>query len=272
MQHTLNKEVSFSGIGLHTGQTSTILFKPAPVNRGILFIKTDQGGMVEAVVDNVFDTRRGVSLAKNGVVVSTVEHVLAALSGCEIDNAIIEIDSDEPPAGDGSARQLVELFQTVGIRTLDADRRTIEPKDPIWVSDKDSFIGIFPSKGLRITCFVDFDHPFAPPQSTRLVCTPRSFASEIAPARTFVFQHELQRLWEEGFAKGGTLSNSIVIGERGLLNRLRYTDELIRHKVLDLIGDLFLLGGPLHGEIVAFNPNHTLNVAFVRKIKENGGL
>jgi UDP-3-O-[3-hydroxymyristoyl] N-acetylglucosamine deacetylase/3-hydroxyacyl-[acyl-carrier-protein] dehydratase len=299
LQRTIKKSVSYSGIGLHTGNRTTITFKPAPVDHGIVFVRTDLPNSPEipADIDHVVDVTRGTTLGKGDAKVYTVEHVLAALAGMELDNLRVELDSSEPPVGDGSASPFVETIQKAGIEEQDSPKNYLEINTPLFYSEKDKGIDlvVVPSDDLRITFMVDYRNPALGTQYTSLVSLEKEFVEEFAPARTFCFFHELEELKREGLAKGGSLHNALVIcdedncetkieklkqmygineevfiGRSGILNDvpLRFPNEPCRHKALDLLGDLFLLGVPVKAHVLAARSGHAANVALVKKLRE----
>lgn len=270
MQQTIKKEVGYKGIGLHSGKEVELLFKPAPPNTGIVFVRVDKEVQIPAQIENVRGSDREITLEKDGVQIRTVEHILAALAGLEIDNAYVELNQDEPPVGDGSALTFAQMLLEAGTISSDFPKRKIPLDEPIWFKEEDKSILITPTKGLWITCTIDFEHPVIGKQSTTFLLTPEIFMEEIAPARTFGFLSEVEPLREKGFFKGGNLENAIILDEEQILNDdLRFKDELIRHKILDLIGDLSLLGGEIQGHILAIKSGHTLNIKFADSIKRS---
>ncbi len=296
-QKSLAKSVSIQGIGLHCGEMVTMTFQPAEVNFGIRFKRVDlpDSPVLIADVTKVFSTNRGTTIREGNAQVSTVEHILSALAGCGVDNILIEIDGPEVPIMDGSARPFIDLFQAAGIESQDAEKEFFVVEEP--VSYKDEVTGTeivaLPSAHCEITAMIDFNSPVLGKQYASL----KDFASygkEIAPARTFVFLRELEHLYNQNLIKGGDLENAVVIVDRmmtqeeldvlakklgkpsmkvekeGVLNitDLRFTNEPARHKLLDLIGDLSLIGKPIKGRIVATKPGHASNVAFAKILKE----
>ncbi len=299
LQRTIKKPVSYSGIGLHTGNQTTITFIPAPVDHGIVFIRIDLPGSPEipADIDHVVDVTRGTTLGKGEAKVYTVEHVLSALAGLELDNLKVELDSNEPPVGDGSALPFVQTLQDAGIENQESAKNYLEIETPLFYSEKDKGIDlvVVPSDDLRITFMVDYRNPALGTQYTSLVSLEKEFVEEFAPARTFCFFHELEELKKVGLAKGGNLHNALVIcdendcaakieklkqmygikeevfvGKSGILNDvpLRFPNEPCRHKALDLLGDLYLLGVPLKGHVLAARSGHAANVALVKMLRE----
>ena len=298
-QRTIKKPASYSGTGLHTGNKTTITFKPAPVDHGIVFVRKDLDGSPEipADIDHVIDITRGTSIGKGEVKIWTVEHVLAALAGLELDNLKVELDSNEPPVGDGSSLPFVQTILDAGVLEQEAEKNFLDIETPLFYSEKDKGIDIvaLPSDELRITFFVDYQNPALGSQYTFLESLEKEFVKEFAPARTFSFLHEVEMLKDQGLIKGGTLENSIVIcdmdidsteierlkkkfnlkrnvfvGKTGILNDvpLRFYNEPVRHKALDLLGDLYLIGVPLRAHVMAARSGHSANVALVKKIRQ----
>ncbi len=297
-QTTINEPVSLSGVGLHTGRNVILTFKPAPENHGYIFVRTDIEGrpVVEALTDNVADTTRGTSLEKNGVRVATVEHALAALAGLQIDNAIIEIDGPETPIMDGSSRFYVEALLKVGIKEQNADRLYYNINEPMEyrVDDKNSEIVAVPSERFRISSMIDYNTKVLKVQHAQLDDI-SDFKDGFSKARTFVFLHELEQLFtQEHLIRGGNLNNAIVfvdqkisqkeldhiaeklrresveVMEEGILNNLEleYPNEPARHKLLDILGDLALVGRPLRGYFIARRPGHKTTVEFASIIRK----
>ena len=276
-QTTVKKQVSYTGRGLHLGKESTITFKPAPPDTGYVFVRTDvpQRPMITVSSDNVRmveEQARRTTLGENYYEVHTVEHVLSALYGLEIDNAIIEISSDEPPEpADGSVRSYIEVLKEAGIETLHGHpSKVFVITEPVSIEYYGASLTVVPYHGLKISFTLDYDHPHIGTQYISLDITKQSFIDEIAPARTFCLYKDVKLLQEKGLIKGGTLENAVVIGDDGVMNEspLRFPDELVRHKVLDLIGDLSLLGLRLQGHVIAARSGHASNVQFVKKIKK----
>ncbi len=268
MQQTIKKELAYSGVGLHTGEQIHSVFKPAAIGTGIVFVRQDLSGepRIKACPENVNNTLRELSLKKNGVEVHTVEHLLAALSGLGINNIEICLDAHELPIGDGSAIPFVELLKDE-IISQDKPKKVFRPKEPLWSQTEDKQVILLPSDEWRITYTIDFDHPVVKTQFATFVITQETFVKEIAPARTFGFLKEVKSLHGRGLAKGGSLENAIIIGETKILNdSLRFENELVRHKILDLIGDFSLIGMPILGHIIAIKSGHDLNLKLVQKM------
>ena len=294
-QTTLKTPVAISGVGLHTGENVNLTFKPAPENFGYKFQRMDVEGqpIIEADVDNVVSTDRGTTIGKHNVKVSTIEHVLAALAGLEIDNVLMEIDGPEVPIIDGSSKPFIELLAKAGIQEQRAERVYYSLSENITYEDpsrKTEMLAV-PSEDFRITVMVDYNTDILGTQHATLYNI-KEFQSEISESRTFCFLHELEMLLEHNLIKGGDISNAIVVvretpapeklahlakifkkdkvvAERGFLNnvKLRYQNEPARHKLLDIVGDLALVGAPLKGHILAARPGHVANVAFAKMIK-----
>jgi len=295
-QRTIKSEVSVSGVGLHTGAKVNLTFKPAPENHGYKFKRVDLPNqpIIDADVDNVSDTSRSTTLSANGASISTTEHVLAALVGCEVDNVMIELDGIEVPILDGSAVEFVNAIESVGYREQEAEREYYIVQHNIHYSEEDRKVEmvIMPLDDYRFTCMVDYNSPVLGSQHATITSI-SDFKDEIASCRTFVFLHELEMLLKHNLIKGGDINNAIVIvdheideqelkdlakafnreeikvAREGILNNieLRFQNEPARHKLLDMIGDLALIGMPIKGHVMAARPGHAANVAFARKIK-----
>lgn len=299
-QQTIKNEVTLSGVGLHTGNKSNMTFKPAPENYGVKFIRADlkDSPEIPADIDHVVDISRGTNIAKDGVEVHTVEHVLASIMGCEIDNIIVELDSNEPPIMDGSAKDYVETLKSAGIIQQEAKRDYLVIEDTVHYQDEKNNVDIvaLPLKDdFRISVMIDYNNPALGVQHTGLFSLDNEFEKEFAPSRTFCFLSEVEYLREQGLIKGGDLNNAIVIvdkdasteelenmkkklgieesiilGSNGIINNktLRFKNEPARHKLLDLIGDLALIGAPIKGQILAARPGHKSNVEFTKMLRK----
>ena len=270
-QRTLRRETSCVGIGLHTGKKVNMKIKPAPVNTGIIFVRKDIPGQPEIPVSfkNVADPERATNLVYNGYKVQTVEHLLAALYGCGIDNAIIEIDAPEVPAMDGSAAPFVFLIQTdAGILVQDGFKNFLIIKKFFEFEHNDSLILAYPSKELKIEYTIEFDHPYVRNQSYEFRFSTKRFIKEISRARTFGFLHEVDALKKKGYAKGGSLDNAVVFDKFRVLNPegLRFEDECVRHKILDFIGDIATLGKPVIGRFVVKRSGHCANHNMLKEL------
>lgn len=271
-QKTIAQEASLRGIGVHTGVETTVVVKPAPVDQGILFIRTDLPGRPEipAEVSAVTDTGRGTTLGVNGGEVRTVEHLLAALAGLGIDNAVVEMDGPELPMGDGSSLPFIRMILAAGIRELSRPRSFYSLTEPVYLVEADGIMVALPADDLRIACTIAFGRPQLDSQYLSLTITPTIFERDLAPARTFGFYRDALPLMERGLIRGTSLDNTVVIGEDAIFSSdgLRFTDECVRHKILDLVGDLSLVGRPLRALIIAIKPGHRLNIEFIGKMKE----
>jgi len=299
LQRTIAKAVSMSGIGLHTGTSCTMTFKPAPENYGLRFVRVDLGGNPEipANADNVVDVSRGTTLGIGEAKVHTVEHVLAAIVGLQIDNIIIELDGIEPPVGDGSSTPYVEQLLEAGFVQQDAPKDYLIIDETVMFHDEEKQIDIvaLPLDGYRATVMVDYQNPALGSQHTGLFDLEKEFVSEFAPARTFCFLSEVEQLANIGLIKGGDIDNAVVIvdrnseddeleklrkklgikekvtiGKNGILNNkeLRFKNEPVRHKLLDLLGDLALIGAPIKAQILAARPGHKSNVEFAKQVRK----
>ena len=269
-QRTVRRPVSCSGIGLHSGRKGTLSLKPAPVDHGIVFRRLDlQGLEIPANVALVSGMQYATGLAREAASVETVEHLLAALLSLGIDNVVVELNQAEVPIMDGSAASFVYLVHEAGVKQLTAPRRFLKVVRPISLSRGDKRIALYPSDHFKVTYSISFDHPLLRHQSRTLRLTEESFVDEIAPARTFGFLKEVEMLRQKGLALGGSLDNAVVLGETGVLNSsLRFEDEFVRHKILDVIGDLALVGYPVIGHLVAHRGGHALHASFARKVLE----
>lgn len=298
-QRTIAKPVSMSGIGLHTGTSCTMTFKPSPENTGIKFVRVDLGGSPEipATSDNVVDISRGTTLGLGEAKVHTVEHVLAAIVGLQIDNIVIELDGIEPPIGDGSAKPYVDILLEAGFVQQDAPKDYLIIDETVMYHDESKQIDIvaLPMDSYRISVMVDYQNPALGSQHTGLFDLEKEFVKEFSSARTFCFLSEVESLADQGLIKGGDVNNAVVIidhkisdeeldklknkigikqkltiGENNILNNkeLRYKNEPVRHKLLDLLGDLALIGAPLKAQILAARPGHRANVEFAKQVRK----
>ncbi|MCK5511386.1 MAG: UDP-3-O-acyl-N-acetylglucosamine deacetylase [Thermodesulfovibrionia bacterium] len=268
-KNTIENEILIKGVGLHTGRHITMKLKPAPRNTGVIFVRTDIGNVeIKASVNSVADTTFATNLAFDGVRVGTVEHILSALAGLNIDNLYIEIDGPEVPIIDGSSFYFTQRIFEAGIAKQAERISCIRILSPIVIKEGPCQIAVIPYEGSKITCSVNYNHPLFAEQRLSVDITETNFMKEIAPARTFGFLRDVRMLRSKGLAKGGSLDNAIVVGESGVLNKgeLRFRDEFVRHKILDAIGDISLLEYPLYGHIIAQRPGHSLNIKFLRKI------
>ena len=268
-QRTLKKQVCCSGVGLHSGKKVKLCIKPAPINHGIKFIRTDLpvNPYISAHFNMVVDTSLATVLGSNGFIVSTIEHLMACFAGLSIDNAIVELDACEIPIMDGSAGPFTSLIKSAGIKNQVAPRCFFVVKKPIELKKDGKFVGVYPSPIFKITCTIYYDHPLIKRQSYSIDVSDRIFENEICKARTFGFLHEIEYLRRYGFARGGSLDNAVVIDKHEIVNKdgLRYPDEFVRHKILDCIGDFSLLGMPILGHVVLNRSGHCFNHAFLKE-------
>jgi UDP-3-O-[3-hydroxymyristoyl] N-acetylglucosamine deacetylase len=255
---------------LHSGKKVTLSLKPAPADAGIRFRRSDLGGQeVPATVSHVGGINHATGLSRDTVRVETVEHLLAAFMSLGVDNAVVELNSPEVPIMDGSAAPFIYLIQEAGIKALQAPRQYLKVLRPISVSRGNKRIALYPSDHCKVTYSIAFDHPMLRHQARTIRITEESFVEEIAPARTFGFLEEVEMMRQQGLALGGSLENAIVIGDTGVLNNaLRFDDEFVRHKILDVIGDMALLGHPLIGHLVAHRGGHALHAEFAARVLE----
>ena len=269
-QRTLKNEVSCTGIGLHSGRTVELTIRPAPPDTGIRFIRKDILGrpVVRAHFENVVDTNLSTTIGTNGHRVSTIEHLMAAFFGLGIDNARVEVDGPEVPIMDGSAAPFVFLIKSAGIKEQKNPKRFRVIKKPLKIREGNRIISLLPSNELKISCSIDFNHPLIRNQKYELHFSGKDFVEEISRARTFGFLKDIQTMWENGLAMGGSLDNAIVIDEYRVLNEdgLRYHDEFVRHKILDFLGDLAILGCPVIGHFVVQKSGHLLNHQMLHKL------
>jgi UDP-3-O-[3-hydroxymyristoyl] N-acetylglucosamine deacetylase len=269
-QRTLRRPISCAGIGLHSGNKVALSLKPAQADSGVRFRRADLGGLeVAATVKHVGGIKYATGLTHDAVRVDTVEHLLAALVSLGVDNVIVELNSPEVPIMDGSAAPVIYLIQEAGVRQLASPRRYLKVLRPMALSRGDKRIALYPSDHFKVTYSIAYDHPLLRHQSRTIRITEDSFVEEIAPARTFTFLKEVEMLRQQGLALGGSLENAIVIGDTGVLNNaLRFDDEFVRHKILDVIGDMALVGHPVIGHLVAHRGGHALHTAFAAHVLE----
>ena len=267
-QHTIAKEVSYSGIGLHSGKDVLMTLKPAAENTGVTFIRTDMPGKPEirALAENVSSTVKATTLSENGAEVFTVEHLMAAISLSGVDNIRIEMSSPEPPVTDGSAKVFCELIDEAGLVEQTAERKVYAVDKAFSVYDGDRYIVILPYDGYRISFTSINNHPMLGTQYFDVLLDKESFKKEIMPARTVAFTYELEMLRKMGLGLGGSLENVVVFDEEKILSEPRFDDELIRHKILDVIGDLFLLG-PIKAHVIAVKTGHAFNSQIAKQIQ-----
>jgi UDP-3-O-[3-hydroxymyristoyl] N-acetylglucosamine deacetylase len=268
-RQTLASDVMLRGAGLHSGDPVRLRLVPAEAETGIVFVRTDRGGArVPATLDYAGPSLYATVLQKDGVRISTVEHLMAALYALQIDDLWIELDGGEPPILDGSSRPFVEAIRQAGIAELPVERQYMTLIRPIVVSEQEKRIAAYPAPEYRVTYAIDFDHPLLGYQELSVgLWRDGDFAEKLAPARTFTFEGDVDRLRAQGLALGGSLDNALVIGDNRILNpSLRFPDEFVRHKMLDLTGDLSLLGRPLRAHVVAYRAGHDLHARLARRI------
>lgn len=268
-QTTLNSEVSYTGVGLHSGVDVHMTLQPAPANTGIVFVRRDLPGMprIEAKASNVTSTVRATTIEADGIKLFTIEHLMSAFNAMGIDNCLVLIDAEEPPVADGSSKVFAELMAKAGIKVLDALRREIVIDRLYRVDDGDKFILAVPYDGFRVSFTSINPHPLIGIQYGNYEITPESYLSEVAPARTIAYEAEIDALREMGLGLGGTLENVIVYNDDGWMNELHYPDELVRHKILDIVGDLRLTGF-IRGHIIAVKSGHALNTTMAKLLAE----
>src|SRR5213596_348487 len=270
LQHTVGKTAGFSGTSLHTGEKVSLKLHPAPADHGIKFKRKDlqDEPTIDANIDNLKTVERATTLGEGAVRVHTVEHVLAALSAMGVDNAVVEMDANEPPIGDGSAQAYVDLIKRAGVTVQEQPRRFFDVREPMHVESKTgALLVLLPDEKFRISCTqAGPNNRFT--QFLSMEVTPTAFEREIAPARTFVYYEDVQPLMEKNLIKGGSLENAIVVRGDAVLSKepLRFSDEFVRHKILDVIGDLALFGQRIRGHVIAVKPSHGANAELVRAL------
>ncbi len=274
-QKTIKKSVAYEGVGLHTGQTVKMVFKPAAPDTGVVFRRVDLEPVVEipAKAEFIYSGRniRNTTLTKNGHKIHTVEHVLASISGLQIDNLIVELDADEPPEPhDGSCAEIVKLFDSVGYENQSLPVRSFKIKEPLSYKNGDVELIALPYEGFRISFTIEYKSTCIGTQYISFDINPKMFRKEIAPARTFALMSDVEMLKSQGLIKGGTLENAVVVDNNKILNEkpLRFQDEFVRHKILDLIGDLVFAGAPLEGHIIAIKSGHDNNLEFSKLLSD----
>ncbi|MCG3203885.1 MAG: UDP-3-O-acyl-N-acetylglucosamine deacetylase [Elusimicrobia bacterium] len=268
-QKTIQNPVTIKGVGLHTGRKCKTILHPAAPNTGIKFIRTDlpEKPTFQAVVDQVVDVVRGTTLGVGESRVYTIEHILSALNGLEIDNLTVEMDDNEPPVLDGSALGFIEALQSAKIIDQPAEKRFFTVQSPLDYSSHQTKIRIEPADVFQVVVTIDYNHPMISNQTLSFK-RGDDYVKDIAPARTFCFDYEIEALRKNGLAKGGSLDNAIVVGPNNIYNSgvLRFPDEFVRHKILDLMGDLMLLGSPIQAKITATRCGHGHNVKFLKQL------
>lgn len=273
-QKTIQKEVSLKGTGIHTANKVSITFVPAEIDSGINFVRKDLTSRsiikasVEYLLPQYYSLRR-TSIGKNGIEIHTIEHLMAALAGLDIDNILIEIDNNEVPGLDGSSLGFLEILSKAGIKEQEKSRQYYSIKEPIFVEENGASIVAVPSQEFKISYTLNYNHPLLNTQFMELNLNANVFKEKLACARTFCFEDEVAELQQQGLGRGASYDNTIVLGKTGVINnKLRYEDEFIRHKILDLVGDLYLLSQPLRGHIIALRSGHALNLKLVKKIDQ----
>ncbi len=272
-QKTIARAVSCSGIGIHTGVHATVNFCPAPENTGVVFVRTDMENRptIPARVEHVTSVNRGTTISNNGAKVYTVEHVLAAVAGLGIDNLIIELDGIEAPAGDGSSQVFVKALESAGLVEQDAGKKVAVLTEPLTFEENGVHFLLLPSDNLKISFHIEYPNPIVGCQFDSIEINPENFRKYISVARTFAFLDDIEGLKKAGLIKGGSLENAVVIDKDKILNSdpLRSPKELVRHKILDLLGDVFLLGMPIQAHIIASKSGHPTNISLVRRLREH---
>jgi UDP-3-O-[3-hydroxymyristoyl] N-acetylglucosamine deacetylase len=266
-QTTVRRSVTIEGLGLHSGEMVRLAVAPAGSDTGIIFRAPD-GTLIPANADHVVDGHFATTVGAFGVRVRTIEHLMAAVAGLGLDNLIVDVSGGELPGLDGSAKEFMEFLERAGQITLPALRRPIRIEAPIRVEEGTRFLRVFPSDTFRVSYTLDHEHPAIGLQVVSVEINPKTFAEDVAPARTYGFLKDVGAMRQRGLARGGSLDNTIVVGKRTVLNEsLRFPDEFVRHKILDLVGDLFLLGRPIFGHVVARNAGHAMNHQLVAAIR-----
>lgn len=274
LQHTIKKEISIKGIGLHTGSKVSVAFKPAQANSGINFIRTDlpRHDPIKLNFENLLipnKSPRRTSIGKDNIEIQTIEHLMSVLSGLCIDNLLIEIDGNEVPGLDGSGANFVEILENAGLKEQDQVRKYYRLREPIYLKEDNAAIIALPAEDFHISYTLNYNHPLLSAQFLDLSINPENFKEEIAPARTFCLEEETGNLRNQGLGKGANYENTLVVGKKGVIkNKLRFENEFVRHKILDLIGDLYLFGLPLRAHIIALKSGHSLNLKLIRCIEQ----
>jgi UDP-3-O-[3-hydroxymyristoyl] N-acetylglucosamine deacetylase/3-hydroxyacyl-[acyl-carrier-protein] dehydratase len=274
-QKTITKEVTAKGVGLHTAHKVSITFKPAPVDSGITFVRVDIPGKTQVRVSAdtllpVSRSPRRTSIGKDGAEVHTIEHLMATLAGIGIDNLVVELDNDEVPGLDGSSLDFLSLFEKAGLQEQEKERRFFSIKEPICIEEGDASIIAMPSPECKISYTLSYgDHPILNTQFLQMTVNTDTYRKEIAPARTFCLEEEADLLQQQGVGGGASYDNTLVVGKAGVIkNKLRFKDEFIRHKILDLVGDLYSIGQPIKAHVIALKSGHSLNMKLAMKIHE----
>ena len=271
-QKTIAKETTIRGIGLHSGNKITVTLRPAPEDAGVVFFRTDLPGKpaVKASVETICPktgSMRCSYIDKDGVQVTTTEHFLAALCGLGVDNIYVEVDAEELPGMDGSSLDFLSALKAAGLKEQEKEREYLTIREPVVVEEGGAFIAVFPAAEFKISYSLDYAHPFIGSGFYQISVTPDTFTMELAGARTFCLEEEVEQLRKQGLGKGANYDNTLVVGDNGVIgNKLRFPNEFIRHKMLDLLGDLYILGKPIRGRIIAAKSGHSLNLKFVKKL------
>lgn len=272
-QRTIDQEIHLEGIGIHTGNKVKVTLKPAQIDSGVTFIRTDIAGYprIKANVESLLiqKSSRRSSIGNNQAEVQTIEHLMAALSSLGIDNIDVEIDNNELPGLDGSSISFVEALVAAGLREQEKERYVYTVREPISIQEGSSSITIMPSREFKVSYTLNYDHPMLASQFLEIAVNAQSFQTEIAPARTFCLESESKELLNQGLGLGANYENTLVVGSKGVIkNKLRFRDEFVRHKILDLIGDLYLANCPIRGHVIALRSGHSLNLKIAQKIHE----
>ena len=270
-QRTLKGPIKATGIGLHTGKKVEIQLNPADVNHGVVFYRADKGVYIEVKSENVVDTTLATTLGKNGIMIKTVEHLLSALYGLHIDNVLVTVWGDEVPIMDGSSAPWVYLLKTTGIIEQNAYKKEIIIKKPVRIKEDGKFAALLPSRKFEVYCSIHFDNTFIGKQKISIEINENTFMKEISKARTFGFTKDIEYLQAHDLALGGSLDNAIVVDEYGIVNEdpLRYENEFVRHKVLDVVGDLSIIGYDIKARYLAYKSGHDLNKKLISKLFED---
>ncbi len=272
LQKTIEKSVTYTGVSLHLGEEVQVTLEPAPVEAGIIFVREDLPGKpgIKVAASKVVNNERGTTIGEGDVKITTVEHILATLSGLGIDNIVIRMSGQEFPAGDGSALPWVNLVKSAGFVVQDKPKKYYKVRNPFWIEEEDRRLVILPSDDFKITYTVDFPQSPLKAQFAEFVIDEETFVQEIAPSRTFGFIKEVEELKKKGLVQGGSLENAVVIDDGGVINKegLRFPNEPVRHKILDLIGDLYLTGRPIKGHIIAVKAGHLFHVKLAQKLEK----
>jgi len=267
-QRTLDHTIRCSGIGLHSGRKIELVLRPADVDTGIVFVRSDLGIEIRGHVDSVVDTRLCTTIGQGEATVSTVEHIMSALAGLGVDNARIEVNGGEVPVMDGSASPFIFLIQCVGITEQNKAKKVLRIKKRVSIEDGNKLCALYPASGFKVSYLLDYPHPLLSNCKVSFDFSRQGYAREVSRARTFGFIHEVEALQKAGLALGGSMDNAVVLDKYGVLNEggLRYADECARHKVLDTVGDLYLAGYPIVGAFEGERSGHAMNCQLLRKL------